>query len=159
MIVAASDGVVEGGCGVSRERGFSLLEVIAAILLLAIAFGAVIRVSASSMQLTSRAVARSRAAMWADSKIEMLGRTESLMAGSTEGRFDTTYRWRATVTREASNTYDLHLYRVDLEVIWTDVAGSSSMHATTLRIRDEAPPVVHEDPVDEPPATMPEDAI
>jgi general secretion pathway protein I len=157
MIVAASEGVVDGGCDVSRERGFSLLEVIAAILLLAVAFGAVLQVSGSSMQLTSRAVARSRAAMWADSKMETLGRTEPLTAGSTEGRFDTTYRWRVTVTPEASNKYDLHLYRVELEVMWTDVAGTSSMHVTTLRLRDQAPPVV-QDPIDDPPA-MPEGPV
>ena len=120
----------------AREKGFSLLETIAAILLLAVAFGAVMQVAGAAMHLTSTAQARSRAAMWADSKLEALGIVEPLSPGVTEGRFDKAFRWKLVVTPAALDTTDLHLYRIDLDVLWGDSAQPARMRFTTLRLRD-----------------------
>ncbi|MBB3227619.1 general secretion pathway protein I [Luteibacter sp. Sphag1AF] len=121
------------------QGGFSLLEVISAILLLSIAFGAVMHIAAASMHLTAQSTAINRAAMWADSAMESAGHTAPLVAGTTEGRFDATYRWRMVVTPVTDGGIkpsDLHLYRIDLEVIWR--AGKANY--TTLRVQDEPRP-------------------
>ncbi len=53
-----------------RVRGFSLLEVIAAILLLAIAFTALMKVAGGSISLTRNAADHSEAALWARSLLD-----------------------------------------------------------------------------------------
>ncbi|GAA0916133.1 hypothetical protein GCM10009552_34320 [Rothia nasimurium] len=123
-----------------RERGFSLLETIAAILLLSIAFGALVQVSGASTHLTTKATKQSRAAMWADSKLEALGHGEPFIAGHSEGRFDTTFRWDMTITPAAEDTSDLHLYRVDLDVLWKEGMTTARLHFITLRLQDEIKP-------------------
>jgi general secretion pathway protein I len=51
-------------------RGFSLLEVIAAMLLLAITFAALMKVAGGSMALTRNADDHSQAALWARSLLD-----------------------------------------------------------------------------------------
>lgn len=123
--------------------GFSLLEVIAAILLLAIAFAALMKVAGGSMNLSSRAAEISRADMWAQSKLDGLGVAEPVRAGDDKGDFDLDYRWRMRVTRwtEPSVPADstLTLYRVELDVQWGDMRSPRSARYVTLRAVDEKP--------------------
>ncbi|TCV92011.1 general secretion pathway protein I [Luteibacter rhizovicinus] len=127
-------------------RGFSLLEVIAAIAILAIAFAALMQVAGSSMSLTARAGERTQAALRARSMLDSAFVMEPLREGSSEGRFDDTYRWRMTVTpwqaaasgngvpQDASR----RLYRLDLDVLWGGDNNERSARFSTLRMG--APP-------------------
>ncbi|TCV91050.1 general secretion pathway protein I [Luteibacter rhizovicinus] len=122
------------------SRGFSLLEVIAALLLLAIAFGAVMQVAGASMHLTSRSTTLSRSTMWADTKMESVGYVAPLVAGTSEGRFDDTYRWSMTIAPVVDGTQarsELHLYRLELDVLWREGVTDRKAHFTTLRVQDE----------------------
>jgi general secretion pathway protein I len=128
---------------IRRQRGFSLLEVIAAIMLLAIAFGALMKVVGSSFNLTAHASRRGEAALLARSKLETLGRMDPLQEGQSDGRFDDTYRWQVVVTRWGASQPDddpsLRLYKLDLDVSWTENAKTSTAHFTTLRMPEVSP--------------------
>jgi len=125
------------------QRGFSLLEVIAAIAILAIAFAALMQVAGSSMSLTARANERTQAALRARTLLDGAFVMEPIQEGVSEGRFDDTYRWRMNVARyrapDDTTPDDAGdgrggMYRLDLDVIWGP--GGSERHArfSTLRI-------------------------
>ncbi len=120
-----------------RARGFSLLEVIAAVMLLAIVFAALMQVAGGSLNQTARASSRSQAALWAQSKMETLGRLEPLQGGHSEGRFDATYRWQLEVTPWDAVPADdpgLRLYKLDLDVLWGEGAQTHTLRFVSLRI-------------------------
>ena len=128
-----------------QQSGFSLLEVIAAVMLLAIAFTALIRVAGSSLNLTTNAAQRSEAAMVARSVLDSAFVLEPTRPGSTSGRFDQQFRWQldvapwnpagaakpaATPEPEAS----LRIYQLNLDVLWGNDRHPRQAHFSTLRL-------------------------
>ncbi|WP_199098544.1 prepilin-type N-terminal cleavage/methylation domain-containing protein [Dyella sp. ASV21] len=120
-----------------RQRGFSLLEVIAAMLLLAIAFAALMKVAGGSIALTRNADDHSQAALWARSMLDTVDLTAPLRPGTTEGRFDQHYRWRLVVSPwsapGASANASIRMFKLDLDVIWGPRLRERSAHFSTLR--------------------------
>ena len=122
-----------------HQSGFSLLEVIAAIMLLAIAFTALMKVAGASISLSHNAAEHSEAAMWARSMLDSAYVGEPLQAGSRSGRFDRQFRWRLDVSPwnqagAAPPTAPLHLYQLDLAVQWGSPAHPREAHFRTLRL-------------------------
>jgi general secretion pathway protein I len=121
------------------QQGFSLLEVIAAIMLLAIAFTGLMKVAGASISLTHNAAEHSEAAMYARSLLDSAFVGESIKSGSSSGRFNQQYRWQLDVTpwnQSGTATPDapLHLYQLDLNVLWGPSAHPRSAHFRTLRL-------------------------
>jgi general secretion pathway protein I len=122
-----------------RQRGFSLLEVIAAIMLLAVAFTALMKVAGSAISLTQNAAEHSEAAMWARGKLDSAFVGESLKPGSSSGQFNAKFRWQLDVTPwnqvgAAPPNAPLHLYQLDLDVLWGPPGHPRSAHFRTLRL-------------------------
>jgi len=126
-----------------RQHGFTLLEVIAAIMLLAIAFAALMQVAGGSIRLSQNASEHSEAALWARSLLDTAFTTEPVKAGTTSGRFDQRYSWQLQVTpwrpADAAPNTPLQLYQLDLEVMWGASVHPHSAHFRTLRLAS-APP-------------------
>ncbi|WP_243043151.1 prepilin-type N-terminal cleavage/methylation domain-containing protein [Dyella sedimenti] len=123
----------------SCARGFSLLEVIAATLLLAIAFAALLQVAGGSIALTRNADDHSQAALWARSLLDTVDIVTPLQPGVTEGRFDEEYRWRLAVTPwgpqgQPDPKASMHMVKLDLDVFWGRRAHERSAHFSTLRM-------------------------
>lgn len=124
-----------------NQRGFSLLEIIAAIAILAIAFAALMQVAGSSMSLTARANERTQAALRARTLLDGAFVMEPLREGGSDGRFDDTYRWHMNVTRyvtpDAKPPTDgvvaSRVYRLDLDVMWG--ADDNERHARFATLR------------------------
>ncbi|MEO7066138.1 MAG: prepilin-type N-terminal cleavage/methylation domain-containing protein [Rhodanobacter sp.] len=126
------------------QAGFSLLEVIAAILLLALTFTALMKVAAGSISLTQNAAAHSEAAMWARSKLDSVFVMDPIKLGTSSGQFDKTYRWQLHVTRWSpplppEQASSLQLYQLDLNVLWGAAARPRSAHFQTLRLAGPPP--------------------
>ncbi|MBQ4855000.1 prepilin-type N-terminal cleavage/methylation domain-containing protein [Rhodanobacter sp. B2A1Ga4] len=127
-----------------RQRGFSLLEVIAAIMLLAIAFTALMKVAGASISLSHNAAEHSAAAMHARSLLDSAFVGEPVTPGSRSGRFDRQYRWQLDVTPwnaagPAVPGATLQLYQLDLTVSWGAAAHPRTAHFRTLRLGTPAP--------------------
>lgn len=127
-----------------RQRGFSLLEVIAALLLLAIAFAALMKVAGGAIELSRNAAAHDEAALWARSLLDSAFVVEPLVPGSSSGRFDKRYRWTLEVTPwqvpDASPGGLMQMCRLDLTVSWGSTAHPQVAHFDTLRLgRSQAP--------------------
>jgi general secretion pathway protein I len=123
----------------SSQQGFSLLEVIAAMMLLAIAFAALMKVAGASISLSQNAAEHSEAAMWARSLLDSAFVGEPLKAGNSSGRFNQRFRWQLDVTPwnqagVAAPNAPLHLYQLDLDVLWGPLAHPRSAHFRTLRL-------------------------
>lgn len=125
-----------------RQRGFSLLEIIAAIAILAIAFAALMQVAGSSMSLTARANERTQAALRARTLFDGAFVMESLREGDSEGRFDDTYTWHMNVSRyvtpdvkpAADGAPASRVYRLDLDVMWGGADNPRHARFSTLRM-------------------------
>jgi len=125
-----------------RQRGFSLLEIIAAIAILAIAFAALMQVAGSSMSLTARANERTQAALRARTLLDGAFVMEPLREGATEGRFDDTYTWQMNVSRYVTpDTKPVpdgglasRMYRLDLDVTWGGADNQRHARFSTLRM-------------------------
>lgn len=122
-------------------RGFSLLEVIAAILLLAITFAALMEVAGGSIRLSQNAAEHTQAALWARSLLDTRFVLDPIQPGITQGNFDNHYRWRLQVTPwvgpgvTLSNTpYAFRMYKLDLDVMWGSAPFEHTAHFTTLQI-------------------------
>jgi general secretion pathway protein I len=126
------------------QAGFSLLETIAAILLLALAFGAVMHVAGAATEVTGHARELNRVAMLADTTLDTAGRREPLRVGTQTGRYDARHQWRSVVSEQQpfpGQTADLHVYRVDLDIAWHEGSSERKAHFATLRVQDEPRPV------------------
>lgn len=133
-----------GGRKARHQGGFSLLEVIAAMLLLAIAFTALMKVAGGAISLTQNAAAHSEAAMWARSLLDSAFVGQRLKPGTRSGQFNRKFHWQLQVTpwRLAGKTppnAPLQLYQLDLDVRWGPPGHVRSAQFRTLRLG--GPPV------------------
>jgi len=125
------------------QRGFSLLEVIAAIMLLAIAFAALMKVAGGSISLTQNAADYSEASLWARGLLDSAFVGTPIKTGSSTGQFNNRFRWQLAVTpwNEAGRPppeSPLHLYELDLDVLWGPNSHPRSAHFRTLRLAGPA---------------------
>lgn len=120
-----------------RAAGFTLIETIAAVMLLALAFAALLGVTGSAMRLVQLAAARDQAALWARSFLDTHFVLAPLRPGHSAGRFDPIYRWQldvAPVTPPGAPRSSLALYRLDLDVQWGKGRDTRDARFSTLRL-------------------------
>ncbi|MBE1159406.1 prepilin-type N-terminal cleavage/methylation domain-containing protein [Dyella sp. 7MK23] len=124
-----------------QVRGFSLLEVIAAILLLAVTFGALMEVAGGSIRLSQNAARHTQAALWARSLLDTHFALDPIQPGVSQGQFNDYYRWRMSVVpwvgpgvALAPNPNAMQMYRIDLDVMWGSSPFEQKAHFSTLRI-------------------------
>ena len=128
-----------------RMRGFSLLETLAAMLLLALCFGALMKAAGASMALNARAADYTQASLWASGLLDRTDVTEFPTAGVHEGRFDDRFRWRMNVSSPASEallktTSPMRLHRIELTVEWDEGGRPANVRFVTQRAVSEVPP-------------------
>jgi general secretion pathway protein I len=81
----------------TRQAGFSLIEMVAAFLVFAIAIGVLMQILTSSMHSTRQSNAYTMAALWAETRLDTIGVGAPIEAGSTSGRFDDAYAWQLDI--------------------------------------------------------------
>ena len=144
-----------------RARGFTLLEVMIAVVILATALGLLLGMLSRGLRQVTQSQAETEATLYAQSLLDQVGTLEAIAPGAREGVFaDGRYRWRlqvvptvdpapppppadgspapqAVVTDSAPM-----LYRVLLDVQWGGASPAQRLHFETLRLR--APPTAGE---------------
>lgn len=92
------------------SRGFTLIEMIAAFVIFALAVGALMQILTLSMNNARRSADETRAALWAQSSLDTVGIGERIEAGSSHGEFDDKYHW------------EMEIEQIDPELVVADVA-------------------------------------
>jgi general secretion pathway protein I len=142
-----------------RQRGFTLIELVAAFLIFALGFGILLQILSTCLHSTAQSADYTRAALWAQSLIDMQGVGEPLQEGSSSGRFDDRFTWQMNVAKidppeepqtggvtpgnqnqqgpqvtAVGNTIDL--YQLELVVSWGSYYMSHNAKFVTLRAED-----------------------
>lgn len=81
-----------------NERGFALLEILVAFVILALGLGAISTGMVVAMRSDARTQASRTALRVAQSRLEAAGISEALAPGTREGLVASKFRWRQTVT-------------------------------------------------------------
>ena len=124
-----------------RQRGFSLIEMLAAFVVFAIGFGVMMELSAASLHNARRGAELTEAALWAQSKLDLAGIEEPLQAGISSGAFNHRYRWEMQVrpwqppsdAAQLNDPSTLSMLEVELLVSWGQGASGHQARFATLR--------------------------
>ncbi len=118
-----------------RADGFTLIEVLAAMLLIAIVLPAVMQGITLSVNAGNAARHRTEASGLAQSKLAELVATDEWQTGAMSGDFSPDwpdYRWEATAQTWGGDTTGMGLQEIDLRVIWTARGREDSVEVSTL---------------------------
>ncbi len=110
----------------ARQRGFTLIEVIAAFTILALSFSVIMEILSHSTSNTVKSGEKTRIALLAQSKMDEVGLQIPIEEGSHSGRFDDRTEWSINIQPqdipyEGDYNIDLapiELFRVDLTIHW-----------------------------------------
>ncbi len=117
--------------GARRERGFTLIEVVAAFVLLSLVLASAFQIFTTGLQRAGELEDYSRALVVAQSKLAAAGLDGPLEEGETRGESeDRRYRWAFAVRRGEENVDPggpavslFNLYRLDVRVEWDGSDG------------------------------------
>jgi general secretion pathway protein I len=121
-----------------RGRGFTLVELLVALTLLAVVGGTLLQLFHSGLRTARQAAAQSHAVLLARSKLTELQAYQSLQPGTLSGSFDDGYRWEAVLTQMpdagAQQAGRLQLLDLVLTVSWGEIgeARSFALHSLLL---------------------------
>ncbi len=129
------------------SRGFTLIEVLAAIVLLSLAFAALLGTLGRASRLAANADAHTRAALCAQSALDSAFLFTPIRSGTVHGRCDKRFRWQLQARRwqapgRAQPGPPVDMYRLDLTVRWGNGPREHHARFSTLRVqmRDDGMP-------------------
>jgi general secretion pathway protein I len=117
------------------RRGFTLIECLAAVLLIAIVIPVVDRGIAAATLSAKATQHRTEAAGLAQSELSTLIVTGNWQGSALSGDFGPNwpdYKWQATVTPWVNDTQGVGLQQLDVTVTWTDRNRPESLMLSTL---------------------------
>lgn len=122
-----------------KQCGFTLLETLVALSVLAISLGVTYQVFSSALRGSTLADDYAQASMYADSHLAEVGKNVHLLPSVTEGAYNQRYRWKLEVqSLDASSSRNIvetvKRYQVVLNVYWRSSRGERSIRATTFRL-------------------------
>ena len=123
--------------GPARQRGFTLIEVMVAFIIAALALSLLFQAASSSGTAAHQAGYYEEAVSRAKSHMAMVGRDADIAPGEREGDDGSGYRWRVKITPSAvaqppqgsSPENRLALYNVEVSISWSD---SGRLHSVVL---------------------------
>lgn len=123
----------------ARPPGFTLIEILVALIVLTVALGAFLQLFSTGMRATTAAEARTLAVLLAQSRLAALGIETPLEAGVFEGAYDQRFRWTAEIAPledagASPDDSDVAVYRVTVTVSWGEAPGGGSVTLETARV-------------------------
>lgn len=125
-----------------KQAGFTLLEVLAAFVLFALAFTTVMQILSGSIRNVARSQEYTQAALWADSVMAGVGLEEPIESGSSSGSFNDKYSYHLNISEYemvvgegnlVSEVLPVELFRVDVVVNWGEGSNPAAASFVTLK--------------------------
>ena len=117
-----------------RCAGFTLIEVLVALAILAITFGFAFRAFSGGAYLLDRDGYEERAVLRARSELARIGRDIPLQDGETDGRSAGGFAWKVTITPFGSAAGGLLGHQVAVEVGWREGREERRIQLQTIRL-------------------------
>jgi len=122
-------------------RGFTLIEVVVAMAILAIGLTVIIELFSGGLRLGRTSVEYTKAVNYARMKMEEFSLKQTIEEGSEEGTFDDTYRWQIDVKKvdvlPTENSPEFkppaELFQVKVNILWKSGARERSTHVESFR--------------------------
>ncbi len=114
-----------------HEGGFSLVEMLAALIIFSLGVMAVLQVIAASVQSTSATVGYTEAVFLAQQRVEETVATAALAPTSDSGDFGEVYP-RHAWKREVEEVEAGQLYRIRVDITWNERGSDRQYTLTTL---------------------------
>lgn len=127
--------------------GFTLLEVLVALICFALVFGVLAQIMRTGLRQSASAESTTMASLLARSQLARVGSELPLEIGAVEGEIDG-MRWRTTVrladmgppsADSLGEDTEISAYRVDVTVAWGQPADAREVTLTTLKLGPTAP--------------------
>jgi general secretion pathway protein I len=120
-----------------RAEGFTLIEVLVALAVLAVAMGFAFRAYSGALLWVNRGEREQGALVVAETILERVGRDIDLREGSRDGTTDDGFAWQLRLSPYAASTGQPAVVRgivVDVTVSWTEERLPRALHLSTLRL-------------------------
>lgn len=122
------------------ERGFTLIEVIVAFAIVALAMSALFQIFSTGLRSSVVTENYNMAVLLADSKLAGIGIEEPLEAGDQSGTFDNGFRWETNVRPydDGGSTFTpgaIQAFEVTVTVKWGGVVRERTVSLATLRLK------------------------
>ena len=129
----------QSASSIAKSSGFTLLETLVALSVLAISLGVTYQVFSSALRGSNLADDYIQASMYADSHLAEISKKIDRLSGVSEGVYSQRYRWRLEVlpldgNNSKSVIQSVKRYQVVLDVYWQGKKGPRSIRATTFRL-------------------------
>jgi general secretion pathway protein I len=123
--------------------GFTLLEVLVSLAILAGALTAMFQIFSRTLETTADAKSRTIAASLAQSLLARVGIEIPLREGESSGEFDSGFRWRLRMTPydpdQFGETPFARPYEIAIDVLWDARSKIQRVHLSTLRLATAGP--------------------
>jgi general secretion pathway protein I len=136
----------------AANAGFTLLEVMVALAVLAVGIAAVLELFGGGLRLTTKSSRRTQAVVYAQNVMDRLLAQSTLEDGDDGGQFPGGFSWRtqvyeirpdddaSTLQQKSQNqTEFFHLKQIDVEVYWSEGVGEQSYALRSLRTISDQP--------------------
>lgn len=133
-----------------HKRGFSLLEVLVAFVILGLVLGTLMQIFSGGLRNVSRAGEFQRAVMLAQSKLASVGIEMPLAEGQSNGDFDTNFRWQVSIRPYQDSEMEpaeqtgvpkailpVTLLEVEVRVQWGELEQARNVSLKTLRLANK----------------------
>lgn len=122
-----------------NSKGFTLMEIMVAVLLLAVAMTVIMQLLAGGLRSEKLSEDYLKAMVCGRSNLEAIMLKKSLAAGTMTGACAGGYRWQALLTQDEAPGKDLLPnsqvpFRIDLEVLWQAGRNARSFRLTSLQL-------------------------
>ncbi len=122
-----------------RARGFTLIEVILALAVFALAFGLILETMGAASQNARLADQLGRVALLAQNELDAIGVDAPVQVGTRNGEFDDNYRYEINIQpyvpedSTVPETTQIKLYRIDLDVSWGNGGNVRTERFSTIK--------------------------
>lgn len=124
-----------------RQHGFTLLETLVALSVLAISLGVIYQIFGTSLRNMQFAKEYSYAQMFAESKISELGKGIPVKEGSYGGEINSKYVWEINIAPRLSLSDSqqdvVHAYKVLFNIKWDSYGKHRSINVLTYKLAGE----------------------